>query len=110
MRPPTVAPHEFAPVFNWTPPRNRNVSLISFIAGSAVLHALCFYVFQIIYPPTVALLPPPARVNIITPATEKADCCSDGSKPKIPPSPRQRSGHPTRPPSISRNRCTSRHT
>jgi hypothetical protein len=71
MRPPTVAPHEFAPVFNWTPPRNRNVSLISFIAGSAVLHALCFYVFQIIYPPTVALLPPPARVNIITPATEE---------------------------------------
>ena len=71
MRPQIVAPHEFAPVFNWTPPRNRNVSLISFIAGSTVLHALCFYVFQIIYPPTVALLPPPARVNVITPATEE---------------------------------------
>ena len=71
MRPHAVAPHEFAPVFDWTPPRNRNVSLISFIAGSTVLHALCFYVFQIIYPPTVALLPPPARVNFITPATEE---------------------------------------
>lgn len=71
MRPPTVAPHEFAPVFDWTPPRNRNVSLISFIAGSTVLHALCFYVFQIVYPPTVALLPPPARVNVITGATEE---------------------------------------
>ena len=71
MRPQIVAPHEFAPVFDWTPPRNRNVSLISFIAGSTVLHALCFYVFQIIYPPTVALLPPPARVNVITPATEE---------------------------------------
>ena len=71
MRPHTVAPHEFAPVFDWTPPRNRNVSLISFIAGSTVLHALCFYVFQIIYPPTVALLPPPARVNVITPRTEE---------------------------------------
>ncbi len=71
MRPQTVAPHEFAPVFDWTPPRNRNVSLISFIAGSTILHALCFYVFQIIYPPTVALLPPPARVNVITAATEE---------------------------------------
>ena len=71
MRPHTVAPHEFAPVFDWTPPRNRNVSLISFIAGSTILHALCFYVFQIIYPPTVALLPPPARVNVITAATEE---------------------------------------
>lgn len=71
MRPQGVAPHEFAPVFDWTPPRNRKVSLISFIAGSAVFHALCFYVFQIVYPPTVALLPPPARVNIITPATEE---------------------------------------
>ena len=71
MRPHTVAPHEFAPVFDWTPPRNRNVSLISFIAGSTVLHALCFYVFQIIYPPTVALLPPPARVSVITAATEE---------------------------------------
>ena len=71
MRPQTVAPHEFAPVFDWTPPRNRNVSLISFVAGSTILHALCFYVFQIIYPPTVALLPPPARVNVITPATEE---------------------------------------
>lgn len=70
MRPQTVAPHEFAPVFDWAPPRNRNVSLISFIAASTVLHALCFYVFQIIYPPTVALLPPPARVTVITPATE----------------------------------------
>jgi TonB family protein len=71
MRPRGIAPHEFAPVFDWTPPRNRKVSLISFIAGSAILHALCFYVFQIVYPPTVALLPPPARVNIITPATEE---------------------------------------
>ena len=71
MRPQTVAPHEFAPVFDWTPPRNRNISLISFIAGSTVLHAFCFYVFQIIYPPTVALLPPPARVNVITTATEE---------------------------------------
>jgi hypothetical protein len=28
-------------------------------------------VFQIVYPPTVALLPPPARVNLISPNTEE---------------------------------------
>ena len=71
MRPRSIAPDEFTPVFDWSPPRSRKVSLMSFIAGSAVLHALCFYVFQVIYPPTVALLPPPARINVITPATEE---------------------------------------
>ena len=30
-----------------------------------MLHALCFYAFQIIYPPAVALLPPPGRVTVI---------------------------------------------
>ncbi|MFL6569723.1 MAG: energy transducer TonB [Chthoniobacterales bacterium] len=61
---------EFAPIFNWLPSGNRRGVLIGCIAGSAVLHALCFYLFQIIYPPTVALLPPPARINIITPESE----------------------------------------
>lgn len=62
---------EFTPVFDWTPPRGRKLSLISFIAGSAVLHALCFYIFQVIYPPPIALLPPPARVTLITPNSEE---------------------------------------
>lgn len=61
---------EFTPVFDWSPPRRRKVSLFSFLAASVALHALCFYLFQIIYPPTVALLPPPARVNVITGASE----------------------------------------
>jgi hypothetical protein len=64
-------PAEFAPVFDWSPPRGRKVSLISFIAASAALHAFCFYIFQIIYPPTVALLPPPARVSIVAPNSEE---------------------------------------
>lgn len=34
-------------------------------------HAVCFYVFQIVYPPTVTLLPPPARVSLITPTSEE---------------------------------------
>lgn len=65
------ATEQFTPVFDWSPPRSRKFALISFISASAALHALCFYVFQVIYPPTVALRPPPARVNIITPASEE---------------------------------------
>ncbi|MDQ6623701.1 MAG: hypothetical protein M3Y86_09490 [Verrucomicrobiota bacterium] len=61
---------EYTPVFNWSPPRSRKISLVSFLVASAVLHALCFYIFQIIYPPTVALLPPPARVSLISADTE----------------------------------------
>ncbi len=65
-----ASPGEFTPVFEWRPPRSRKALLAGFIVASAVLHALCFYVFQIIYPPTVALLPPPARINMITPESE----------------------------------------
>jgi hypothetical protein len=34
-------------------------------------HALCFYVFQIVYPTPVALLPPPARITFIAPDSEE---------------------------------------
>jgi len=71
MRPSAAQSPEFTPLFDWSAATSRKLSLISFIAASAALHALCFYVFQIIYPPTVALLPPPARVNIITPDSEE---------------------------------------
>jgi hypothetical protein len=71
MRPSTFAEPEFTPVFDWSPRRGRKLSLISFITASAVVHALCFYVFQVIYPPTVALLPPPARVTVITPNSDE---------------------------------------
>jgi hypothetical protein len=59
----TVAPL----VFSWAPPRKRRRALIVFLILSLLLHALCFYVFQIVYPPTVALMPPPARVTLISP-------------------------------------------
>ncbi|CAN5556566.1 hypothetical protein BH18VER1_BH18VER1_03890 [soil metagenome] len=71
MRSAAVPTIEYTPVFDWTPPRLRKLSLISFIAASTALHALCFYLFQIVYPPTVALLPPPARVNVITDTSEE---------------------------------------
>jgi hypothetical protein len=54
-------------IFSWAPPRRRRRALIIFLLLSVLLHALCFYVFQIVYPPTVALLPPPARVALISP-------------------------------------------
>src|SRR6266487_4573726 len=46
-------------------------SIIIFLTISLIAHALCFYVFQIVYPPTVALLPPPARVSVIAPDSEE---------------------------------------
>ncbi len=54
-------------VFSWDPPRKRRGALIVFLILSVALHALCFYIFQIVYPPTIALMPPPARVTLISP-------------------------------------------
>src|SRR5207244_11719800 len=50
--------------------RGEKLAITIFLSISLVAHALCFYIFQIVYPPTVALLPPPARVTLITPASE----------------------------------------
>ena len=58
-------------LFAWEPPRRRQFVILGFLAASAVGHALCFYLFQIVYPPTVALLPPPARVNLISGGSEE---------------------------------------
>lgn len=58
-------------VFDWDPPRRRQLTILGFLAFSAGLHALCFYLFQVVYPPTIALLPPPARVSLISPRTEE---------------------------------------
>src|SRR5438093_9766413 len=58
-------------LFSWQSPRRRKIAIIAFLALSLVGHAFCFYIFQIVYPPTIALLPPPARVSLITPASEE---------------------------------------
>jgi hypothetical protein len=58
-------------LFAWEHPTHRSVALTGFIVMSLVFHALCFYVFQIIYPPTVAILPPPGRVTLIAPTTDE---------------------------------------
>ncbi len=57
-------------LFNWGPPRPRARALVLFIAISLLFHALCFYIFQIVYPASISLVPPPARVNLISDKTE----------------------------------------
>src|ERR1051326_8632982 len=59
-------------IFNWeSPRRRRSLALAGFLFVSFFAHAAGFYVFQIVYPPTLALLRPPARVNLITSASEQ---------------------------------------
>ncbi len=58
-------------LFNWEGPRRRKLAIAGFVAGSVLAHAGCFYLFQIIYPPTIALLPAPARVTLLTPSSEE---------------------------------------
>src|SRR5881275_1039894 len=58
-------------LFTWDSARRRRTTLAAFLVLSLMAHALCFYVFQIVYPTPVALLPPPARVTFITPDSEE---------------------------------------
>jgi hypothetical protein len=58
-------------LFSWDSPHRRRTMLAAFLVLSLVAHALCFYVFQIVYPTPVALLPPPARVTFIAPDSEE---------------------------------------
>ena len=58
-------------LFNWDSPRRQRTIFATFLVVSLVAHALCFYLFQIVYPTPVALLPPPARVTFITPDSEE---------------------------------------
>jgi hypothetical protein len=58
-------------LFNWEAPRRRKAAITAFLVASLIAHALCFYIFQIVYPPTVSLLPPPARVSLISPNSEE---------------------------------------
>jgi hypothetical protein len=58
-------------LFSWDSPRTKKAALLAFLALSLLAHAVCFYIFQVVYPPTVTLLPPPGRVALITPASEE---------------------------------------
>ena len=71
MSAPLASESDLGLVFTWDQPRRRRLAITGFLVASVVLHALCFYAFQIIYPPAVALLPPPGRVTVIAPNTEE---------------------------------------
>src|SRR6266480_7315606 len=58
-------------LFNWGAPRRRNLALIGFLVASFAAHVACFYLFQIVYPPTVSLTPAPQRVNLISANSEQ---------------------------------------
>jgi outer membrane biosynthesis protein TonB len=58
-------------VFAWDKPGRGKWTLTGFLLGSLALHAFGFYLFQIVYPPAVALLPPPGRVSLIAPDTDE---------------------------------------
>lgn len=58
-------------LFHWERPRRRKLAIAGFLLASLGLHGLCFLLFQVIYPPTISLLPPPARVSVIAPNTEQ---------------------------------------
>ena len=57
-------------LFRWERPRQRKVAIAGFLLASAALHALCFYLFQVVYPPAISLLPPPAQVSLIAPTSD----------------------------------------
>ena len=58
-------------LFSWDSPRQEKAVLAMFLVLSLVAHALCFYVFQVVYPTPVGLLPPPARITFIVPQSEE---------------------------------------
>jgi hypothetical protein len=69
VSPPTYAQPHGNLLFHWEPPRKRRTAIAGFLLASAALHAFCFYLFQVVYPPAISLLPPPARVSLISPDT-----------------------------------------
>src|SRR6266853_1512607 len=59
-------------IFNWDQPRRRSLILIGFIVASFVIHVAASYLFQVVYPQTVSLLPAPRRVSLMTSHSERA--------------------------------------
>jgi hypothetical protein len=58
-------------VFRWEKPGRGKWTLSGFLLGSLAVHAFGFYLFQIVYPPAVALLPPPGRISLIAPNSDE---------------------------------------
>jgi hypothetical protein len=71
MNAPASSTADLPLLFDWELPQSRRKALITFLGASVILHAFCFYLFQIVYAPAVVLLPPPARVTLIPANSEE---------------------------------------
>ncbi|HJT80321.1 MAG TPA: hypothetical protein VJ719_03910 [Chthoniobacterales bacterium] len=58
-------------LFEWAPPKGEKFLITTFLIGSLFVHLLAFYLFRIIYPPPIAVLPSPARLTFVEPTTEE---------------------------------------
>jgi len=58
-------------VFRW-PERTASLLIPALLILSVAVHALAFYIFQVVYPPAVASGPPPAQVTLLTADTPEA--------------------------------------
>jgi hypothetical protein len=69
MNPPLASEDDL--IFGWERPGRGKWTIAGFLIGSLIAHALGFYIFQIVYPPAVTLLPPPGRVSLIAPNSDE---------------------------------------
>ena len=56
-----------SPIFNWRKQRGRRVRLAMFFTAALALHALLFYLFQVVYPPSRRLVRQPAGITVLSP-------------------------------------------
>ncbi len=55
--------------FDWLLRDRISRHLLKFLFFSLLLHALGFYVFQVVYPSNVSIAPPPAVLHLLTPSS-----------------------------------------
>lgn len=63
-----LSEEKYAPVFSWKNPGGRRLRLGIFLAAALTLHALLFYLFQVVYPPSRRLVRQPAGITVLTSA------------------------------------------
>jgi hypothetical protein len=54
-------------VFDWVRPGRWDFRLLACIGFSLLLHALSFYVFQVVYPPAATIFSAPTRISLLLP-------------------------------------------
>ena len=59
-------------IFRW-PERTASLLFPGLLILSVAIHTFAFFIFQVVYPPTVASAPPRAQVTLLTPGTPHSD-------------------------------------